>query len=140
MPCVSAIFEGPRPFDTPAPRLWTLDGLKSAGWDETLQIRGDVYFTNGRIIIRGRLISSGKAMKADFVLYYMPNIPIAIIEGKEQQSRRWRRDARYGYVAARHARAAAAEAGDPWARVLLTPRSNRPALLCNGLAEHRYEI
>jgi type I restriction enzyme, R subunit len=60
-----------------------MPALKSAGWDEMLQIREEVYFTNGRIIVRGRLVSRGKAKKADFVLYYKPNIPIAIIEAKD---------------------------------------------------------
>jgi type I restriction enzyme R subunit len=60
-----------------------MPALKSAGWDEMLQIREEVYFTNGQIIVRGRLVSRGKAKKADFVLYYKPNIPIAIIEAKD---------------------------------------------------------
>jgi type I restriction enzyme R subunit len=60
-----------------------LPALKSAGWDDLLQIREEVYFTKGRIIVRGKLVSRGKAKKADFVLYYKPNIPIAIIEAKD---------------------------------------------------------
>src|SRR6202140_2559257 len=60
-----------------------MPALKSAGWDEMLQIREEVYFTNGQIIVRGRLVSRGQAKKADFVLYYKPNIPIAIIEAKD---------------------------------------------------------
>src|ERR1700731_3443021 len=46
-----------------------MPALKSAGWDEMLQIREEVYFTNGRIIVRGKLVSRGKAKKADFVLH-----------------------------------------------------------------------
>jgi type I restriction enzyme R subunit len=60
-----------------------LPALKRAGWDEMLQIREEVYFTKGRIIVRGKLVSRGKAKKADFVLYYKPNIPIAVIEAKD---------------------------------------------------------
>src|SRR5713101_6381669 len=60
-----------------------LPALKSSGWDEMLQIREEVYFTKGRIIVRGKLVSRGKAKKADFVLYYKPNIPIAVIEAKD---------------------------------------------------------
>jgi type I restriction enzyme R subunit len=60
-----------------------LPALKSAGWDDMLQIREELYFTKGRIIVRGKLVSRGKAKKADFVLYYKPNIPIAIIEAKD---------------------------------------------------------
>ena len=54
----------------------------SAGWDEATQIRRQVSFTKGRIIVRGRLVSRGKAKKADFVLYWQ-HIPIALIEAKK---------------------------------------------------------
>jgi type I restriction enzyme, R subunit len=60
-----------------------LPALKRAGWDEMLQIREEVFFTKGRIIVRGKLVSRGKAKKADFVLHFKPNIPIAIIEAKD---------------------------------------------------------
>jgi type I restriction enzyme, R subunit len=60
-----------------------LPAVKKAGWDEMLQIREELYFTKGRIIVRGKLVSRGKAKKADFVLYYKPNIPIALIEAKD---------------------------------------------------------
>src|SRR4051794_24612671 len=54
-----------------------------AGWDETTQIRREVDFTKGRIIVRGKLVTRGKAKRADYILYYKPNIPIAIIEAKD---------------------------------------------------------
>src|SRR5438105_1803982 len=57
--------------------------IKQAGWDEMLQIREEVGFTKGRIIVRGKLVTRGKAKRADYVLYYKPNIPIAIIEAKD---------------------------------------------------------
>ena len=57
--------------------------LRQAGWDEIAQIREEVGFTKGRIIVRGRLVARGKAKRADYVLYYKPNIPIAIIEAKD---------------------------------------------------------
>jgi type I restriction enzyme R subunit len=56
--------------------------LIQAGWDETTQIRREVTFTKGRIIVRGRLVTRGKAKRADYVLYYQ-HIPIAIIEAKD---------------------------------------------------------
>lgn len=56
--------------------------LTKSGWDEATQIRRQVSFTKGRIIVRGRLVSRGKAKKADFVLYYH-HLPIAIIEAKK---------------------------------------------------------
>ena len=47
------------------------------------QIREEVYFTKGRIIVRGKLVTRGKAKRADYILYYKPNIPIALIEAKD---------------------------------------------------------
>ncbi|MEO8481568.1 MAG: DEAD/DEAH box helicase family protein [Acidobacteriota bacterium] len=60
--------------------------VKRAGWDEMSQIREEVSFTKGRIIVRGKLVTRGKAKRADYVLYYKPNIPIAIIEAKDNSS------------------------------------------------------
>jgi type I restriction enzyme R subunit len=60
-----------------------LPAVKRAGWDIALQVREEVYFTKGRIIVRGKLVTRGKAKKADVVLYYKPNIPIALIEAKD---------------------------------------------------------
>jgi len=57
--------------------------IERAGWDPMLQIREEVSFTKGRIIVRGKLVSRGKAKRADYILYYKPNIPIAIIEAKD---------------------------------------------------------
>src|SRR5918995_1027782 len=57
--------------------------VKGAGWDEMSQIREEVGFTKGRIIVRGKLVTRGKAKRADYILYYKPNIPIALIEAKD---------------------------------------------------------
>nr|WP_249144864.1 DEAD/DEAH box helicase family protein [Bradyrhizobium sp. AUGA SZCCT0274] len=62
-----------------------LPAVKRAGWDEMLQVREEVYFTKGQIIVRGKLVTRGKAKKADVVLYYKPNIPIALIEAKDNK-------------------------------------------------------
>ena len=35
--------------------------VKDAGWDVLSQIREQVYFTKGRIIVRGKLVTRGKA-------------------------------------------------------------------------------
>jgi type I restriction enzyme R subunit len=56
--------------------------LLRAGWDMMHQVREEVSFTKGRIIVRGKLVSRGRAKRADFILYYKPNIPIAVIEAK----------------------------------------------------------
>ena len=57
--------------------------LRRAGWDEMLQIREEVSFTKGRIIVRGKLVARGQAKRADYVLYFKPNIPLALIEAKD---------------------------------------------------------
>ena len=57
--------------------------VKKAGWDEMTQIREEVSFTKGRIIVRGKLVGRGKGKRADYILYYKPNIPIALIEAKD---------------------------------------------------------
>ena len=57
--------------------------LRKAGWDEITQIREEVSFTKGRIVVRGKLVSRGKGKRADYILSVKPNIPIAIIEAKE---------------------------------------------------------
>ncbi|MBI3532598.1 MAG: DEAD/DEAH box helicase family protein [Burkholderiales bacterium] len=54
--------------------------LYQAGWDEAA-IRRQVPFTAGRIIVRGKLVTRGKAKRADYVLYYQ-HFPIALIEAK----------------------------------------------------------
>jgi type I restriction enzyme R subunit len=57
--------------------------VTQAGWDIHSQIRQEVSFTKGRIIVRGKLVTRGKAKRADYILYYKPNIPIALIEAKD---------------------------------------------------------
>ena len=57
--------------------------LKNAGWDIQTQIREEVTFTAGRIIVRGRLHTRGKKRRADYLLSYQKNQPIAVIEAKD---------------------------------------------------------
>jgi len=54
-----------------------------AGCDEMSQFREEVGLTKGRIMVRGKLVTRGKAKRADYILYYKPNIPIALIEAKD---------------------------------------------------------
>ncbi|MBP7434385.1 DEAD/DEAH box helicase family protein [bacterium] len=59
--------------------------VEKAGWDKQTQLLEEVYFTDGRIYVRGKLTARGKAKRADYILYYKPNIPIAIIEAKDNK-------------------------------------------------------
>jgi type I restriction enzyme, R subunit len=54
-----------------------------AGWSLMTQVREEVYFTKGRVIVRGKTVHRGEAKKADYLLYYKPNIPIAVVEAKD---------------------------------------------------------
>ncbi|HKR65951.1 MAG TPA: DEAD/DEAH box helicase family protein [Thermoanaerobaculia bacterium] len=54
-----------------------------AKWDVMTQVLEERYFTNGRVIVRGKMTSRGKARKADYVLFYRPNLPLAIVEAKD---------------------------------------------------------
>jgi type I restriction enzyme R subunit len=57
--------------------------ITTAGWDLHSQIREEVSFTKGRVIVRGKLHARGEQKRADYILYYKSNIPIAVIEAKE---------------------------------------------------------
>ena len=57
--------------------------IEKAGWDIKTQVRAEYSFTDGRIIVRGNLVARGKRKRADYILSYKPNIPLAIIEAKD---------------------------------------------------------
>ena len=57
--------------------------LKNAGWDIEKQVREEVFFTDGRIYVKGNITTRGRRKRADIILYYKPNIPIAVIEAKD---------------------------------------------------------
>lgn len=59
--------------------------IQQAGWDVDLQVREEVTFTKGRIIVRGKLTSRGKGKRADYILYFKPNIPLAVVEAKDNK-------------------------------------------------------
>ena len=65
-------------FITPA-----LIGAKGEKWNLMTQIREEAYFTKGRVIVRGKTVQRGEAKKADYILSYKPNIPIAVVEAKD---------------------------------------------------------
>lgn len=47
------------------------------------QILEEYYFTKGRVIVSGKSVTRGEAKKADYVLFYEPNLPLAIVEAKD---------------------------------------------------------
>ncbi|WP_257291616.1 EcoAI/FtnUII family type I restriction enzme subunit R, partial [Endozoicomonas sp. ONNA1] len=59
--------------------------IEKAGWDIQTQVREEVTFTAGRIIVRGKLHARGKKRRADYILYHQKNQPIAVIEAKDNK-------------------------------------------------------
>ena len=57
-------------------------GPNGKKWDVMTQLLEERYFTKGRVIVRGKAVSRGEAKKADYILFYKPNIPIAVIEAR----------------------------------------------------------
>lgn len=57
--------------------------LENAKWDKLTQVLEEVSFTDGKIYVRGKLTARGTRKRADYILYYKPNIPVAIIEAKD---------------------------------------------------------
>lgn len=57
--------------------------LIKAGWDAQKQVLEEVSFTDGKIYVRGKLTARGAKKRADYILYHKANIPIAIIEAKD---------------------------------------------------------
>lgn len=59
--------------------------IEKAGWDKHTQLLEEVSFTDGKIYVRGKLTARGAKKRADYILYYKPNIPIAIVEAKDNK-------------------------------------------------------
>src|SRR5688572_19662631 len=65
-------------FITPA-----LVGPTGNKWNVMTQVREEIYFTKGRVIVRGKTVRRGEAKKADYILYIKPGLPIAVVEAKD---------------------------------------------------------
>ncbi|MBK9240531.1 MAG: DEAD/DEAH box helicase family protein [Acidobacteria bacterium] len=65
-------------FITPA-----IVGATGEKWNLLTQVREEVYFTRGRVIVRGKTVKRGEAKKVDYILSYKPNLPLAIVEAKD---------------------------------------------------------
>ncbi len=61
--------------------------LLKSGWNIQTQVREEVYFTDGKIYVKGNKTKRANGKKADYILYYKPNIPVAIIEAKDNNHR-----------------------------------------------------
>jgi type I restriction enzyme R subunit len=59
--------------------------LEQAGWNIATQVREEFSLTKGRIIVRGKLHTRAQNKRADYVLFHKPNMPIAVIEAKDNK-------------------------------------------------------
>jgi len=59
--------------------------INRAGWDKKRQMRREYYFTAGRIVVRGKATARKKGKKADYLLEYKSNFPLAIVEAKNNK-------------------------------------------------------
>lgn len=64
---------------------YIIPALENAGWDIGKQVREEVYFTDGRIYVKGNLTKRGVKKRADIILYHKPNIPVAVVEAKDNK-------------------------------------------------------
>ena len=65
-------------FITPA-----LVGANDDKWNLMTQISEEYYFTAGRVLVHGKTVKRGERKRADYLLLYKPNIPLAVIEAKD---------------------------------------------------------
>lgn len=56
--------------------------IHNAGW-ALGQMSMEKVFTDGRVKLEGNKTRRGEKKKADYILYYKPNIPLAVVEAKK---------------------------------------------------------
>ncbi|MFM2004767.1 MAG: hypothetical protein RLZZ09_422 [Pseudomonadota bacterium] len=65
-------------------RVFVTPRLLEAGWGAAPHAIGEQRsFTNGRIIVAGGKVRRGKQKRADYLLYYRRDYPLAVVEAKE---------------------------------------------------------
>ena len=62
---------------------YILPAIEQSGWNKQTQIREEVTFTAGRIFVKGKKTKRGEKKRADIIIYYKPNIPVAVVEAKD---------------------------------------------------------
>ena len=63
-------------------RAMFIDPVINKKWSQE-QVRRETCFTDGRIIVRGKMVTRAPKKKTDYLLYDKPNHPIAIVEAKK---------------------------------------------------------
>jgi type I restriction enzyme R subunit len=59
--------------------------IEAAGWDGLSQVYREYALRAGRVVVRGRMArrDATTVLRADFALFYKPNIPLAVVEAKD---------------------------------------------------------
>ncbi len=64
-------------------RRFVVPKLQAAGWDnDPFRINEQVTFTDGRIVVTGQRGRRRPGKRADYILRYRPDFPIAVVEAK----------------------------------------------------------
>jgi type I restriction enzyme, R subunit len=64
-------------------RTYITPALQRAGWDrDPHRIREQVTFTDGRIVVVGQKARRREGKRADYILRYRPDMPLAVVEAK----------------------------------------------------------
>lgn len=64
-------------------RIYITPALQKAGWEnEPHHISEQVMFTDGRIVVTGQQASRRPGKRADYILRYRPDMPLAVVEAK----------------------------------------------------------
>lgn len=63
---------------------YIVPAMRKAGWDEENQIVGQYPLRAGRVVVQGRKgrRDESTVLRADYVLFYKPHIPLAVVEAK----------------------------------------------------------
>lgn len=59
--------------------------LQKANWDIQTQMRCEYYYTAGKINVRENVAQRGNGKKVDYLLSYKANIPLAVVEAKDNK-------------------------------------------------------
>ena len=64
-------------------RRYVVPLLQAAGWEvDPHRINEQVTFTDGRIILAGKRVKRGNQKRADYILRYARDLPLAVVEAK----------------------------------------------------------
>lgn len=64
--------------------MFITPALKNKGWEVPVNMREELYFTDGRVLIAGNHHSVAEGKKADYLLYHKGK-PIAVVEAKDNK-------------------------------------------------------